>query len=89
MLFYVLAILAASWPWKSAGRRPGRRISRSEEMDARDIDRIVVAINRTAMPNRQAALASAASADGLALLFAASLAAGPRGPMPQGHSQAT
>ena len=78
-LFYVLDTLAivtallASWLWYSAGRRPVRRISRSEELDAADINRIVTAINRSALLNRRAALATAASAACLAFRFAASL----------------
>ena len=81
LLFYALDILAivtalaASWLWYSTGRRPVRRISRSEKLDAADINRIVVSINRSAALNRQAALASAASAACLALRFTASLAA--------------
>ena len=80
LLFYfldtlaILAALAASWLWYSAGRRPIRRITRSETLDAADINRIVVAINRSAMLNRRAALASAASAACLALRFGAALA---------------
>lgn len=70
----VLTALAASWLWYSAGRRPVRRISRFEDLDAADINRLVVAMNRTALLNRRAALASAASAACLALRFAASLA---------------
>ena len=79
VLFYVLDALAvltallASWLWYSAGRRPVRRISRFEKLDAADINRIVIAINRGALLNRRAALATAASAACLALRFAASL----------------
>ena len=80
VLFYVLDALAvltallASWLWYSAGSRPVRRISRFEDLDAADINRIVIAINRSAVLNRRAALATAASAACLALRFAASLA---------------
>ena len=79
VLFYVLdiaavaAALAASWLWYSAGRRHVRRISRFEELDSADINRIVIAINRSALLNRRAAVASAASAACLALRFAAEL----------------
>ena len=78
-LFYILDTLAivtalvASWLWYSAGRRPVRRISRFEQLDAADINRIVTAINRSALLNRRAALATAASAACLAFRFAASL----------------
>ncbi len=80
VLFYALDSLAivtalvASWLWYSAGRRPIRRISRFEELNAADINRIVVAMNRSAVLNRRAALATAASAACLALRFAADLA---------------
>lgn len=69
----IFAALAASWLWYSAGSRPVRRVSRFEELDAADLNRIVVTINRSALLNRRAALASAASAACLALRFAASL----------------
>jgi hypothetical protein len=39
-----------------------RRVSRFEELDAADINRIVVAINRNQIVNRRAALASAVAA---------------------------
>jgi hypothetical protein len=80
VLFYtldslaILAALGASWLWYSAGRRQVRRIARFEELIAADINRIVVAMNRSAILNRRAALASAAAAACLALRFAASLA---------------
>lgn len=80
VLFYALDTLAiftalgASWLWYSAGRRSVRRISRFEELDAADLNRIIVAMNRSAVLNRRAALASAASAACLALRFTASLA---------------
>lgn len=80
LLFYaldtlaILTALGASWLWYSAGRRPVRRISRFEELNAADLNRVVVAMNRSAILNRRAALASAASAACLALRFAASLA---------------
>jgi hypothetical protein len=82
VLFYALDILAigtalgASWLWYMAGRRPVRRISRFEELNAADINRIVVAMNRSAILNRRAALATAVSAACLALRFAADLVVG-------------
>ena len=69
----IATALAASWLWYSAGRRPVRRISRAEQLDAADINRLVVAMNRSATLNRRAALATAASAACLALRFAADL----------------
>lgn len=68
--------LLAAFLWYTAGSRPVRRISRFEELDAADINRIVVAMNRSAILNRRAALATAASTACLAIRFAAGLAAG-------------
>ncbi len=79
-MFYVLdaaaigTALVAAWFWYMAGTRSVRRISRFERLDAADLNRIVVAFNRSAILNRRAALASAASAVCIALRFAASLA---------------
>ena len=71
----ILTALAAAWLWYRAGQQSIRRISRYEDLNAADINRIVVAVNRSALLNRRAALASAASAACFALRFAASLAA--------------
>ena len=71
----ILSALLAAALWYQAGARSVRRISRFEELDAADLNRLVVAMNRSAILNRRAALASAASAACLALRFAASLAA--------------
>jgi len=79
VIFYVLDVvailtaLAAAWLWYRAGSRPVRRVSISEELDAADMNRIVVALNRSALLNRRAALASAGSAVCFAARFAASL----------------
>lgn len=69
----ILAALAASILWYNAGARPVRRISKFETLDAADLNRLVVAMNRSAILNRRAALATAASTLCLALRFAASL----------------
>jgi hypothetical protein len=80
VVFYVLdglaivTALGASWLWYAAGRRPVRRISRFEELNYADLNRLVVAMNRNALLNRRAALATAASSACIALRFAASLA---------------
>ena len=71
----ILAALAASWLWYLAGRRPIRRISRFEELNAADMNRMVTAFNRSSILNRRAALASAASAACVALRFVSSLMA--------------
>ena len=80
ILFYILdtltilSALVASWLWYMAGSQSVRRISRPERLDAADINRLVVAMNRAAILNRRAALATAASALFIALRFAVSLA---------------
>jgi hypothetical protein len=72
VLFLALDLLAAAlaalaaWFWYLASRRQIRRVSRFEQLDAADINRIVVSINRNQILNSRAALAAA-----LAALFAA------------------
>ncbi|MCW5858495.1 MAG: hypothetical protein KIS63_09420 [Caldilineales bacterium] len=70
----MLTALAASWFWILSTRHKLRRISRNETLDAADVNRIVVAINRTQILNARAALAAAASAACVALRFAMTLA---------------
>lgn len=65
--------LLAAWFWYLASRRHLRRISRFEELDAADLNRIVTTINRSSLLNSRAALAAAASALSLAVRFAADL----------------
>ncbi|MEI4261575.1 hypothetical protein [Roseovarius sp. D0-M9] len=72
----IASSLVAAMLWYQAGARTVRRISRSETLDAADLNRMVVSMNRSAILNRRAALASAASATCFALRFAASFAAG-------------
>lgn len=72
----IVAALTASWLWYLAGRRQMRRISRSETLDAADMNRIITGFNRAALLNRRAAIATAASAALIALRFAFTLAAG-------------
>lgn len=66
---------AAAWFWYLSGTRPLRRVSRYEELDYADLNRIVTAFNRASILNRQAAKAAAASAAALALRFAVDIAA--------------
>ncbi len=54
--------LASGWFWWVASRQRLRRISRNEQLDAADINRIVTALNRTQIMNaRAAAMASVAA----------------------------
>jgi len=48
--------------WYLASRRQVRRIGRSEILDSRDINRIIVAFNRAQILNRRAAFATSATA---------------------------
>jgi hypothetical protein len=72
-LFGIVTALLAAWFWYLAGRRRLRRISKFEDLDAADINRIVIAINRSNLLNARAALAAAASAASLAARFVADL----------------
>ncbi|MHB2168920.1 hypothetical protein [Alsobacter sp. R-9] len=58
----VAAALASSRLWWKASNQRIRRISRTEELDAADINRIVTALNRTQILNARAALATAIAA---------------------------
>jgi len=58
--------LLSGWLWWRASRQRVRRISRLETLDAADVNRIVIALNRTQALNARAALATA-----LAAFFAA------------------
>jgi hypothetical protein len=60
-LLAMVAASAAAVLWWQASSRSVRRISRFEELDAADINRIVVAINRNQILNRRTALATAAA----------------------------
>lgn len=58
----IIACAAASGLfWYAASRRQVRRISRSEVLDSRDLNRIIVAFNRAQILNRRAALATSAT----------------------------
>jgi hypothetical protein len=61
-----LAFLAA-YLWFKSSRTRYRRVSRHEDIDAGDLNRIIVAMNRTQIANQRAALATAASAFTLSL----------------------
>jgi hypothetical protein len=58
----VAAALVAAVLWWQSCCRTVRRFSRYEELDAADLNRLVVAINRNQLLNRRAALASAVAA---------------------------
>jgi len=67
MIFFLdvaigLGALASSYVWWHASRQRLRRISRLEELDAGDMNRIVTALNRTQILNARAALLASATA---------------------------
>jgi hypothetical protein len=69
-LLAMASALAAAWLWFLASRSRLRRVSRLEELDAADINRIVVVINRNQIMSSRAALAATVSALAAALHFA-------------------
>jgi hypothetical protein len=64
------AACLASMLWYRASGRTLRRISRSEEIDAADLNRIVTAVNRSQLLNARAAMAATVAAALAALRFA-------------------
>jgi len=64
----ISAALSAWFWWKASGKQL-RRIAHNEVLDARDINRIVVTINRGQILNARAALATAVSAGLVAVRF--------------------
>jgi hypothetical protein len=58
----IFAALASAWLWWLASRHRIRRISRYEDLNYADINRIVTAMNRTQILNSRAALATAIAA---------------------------
>ncbi len=69
----VTSAVAAAWFWFRASGSRIRRISRAEELDAADFNRMVVAINRSQLLNARAAAATGVSALAIALRWAADL----------------
>ncbi len=69
----LVSAAVAAFLWFRASQRRLRRLTREEELDAADINRIVVAFNRSSVLNGRAALATAISALAVALRFAANL----------------
>lgn len=72
----LVSALVAAFLWWKASCNHVRRISVTEQLDAQDFNRIVIAINRTQLLNRRAAIATAMSALAIALKFAHDLVTG-------------
>jgi hypothetical protein len=75
-LLALFTALAAAWFWFRASSQTVRRVSKSEELNALDLNRIVTAINRSQLLNRRAALATAVSALAIALKYAHNVVVG-------------
>lgn len=65
----ILTAILAAWLWFRASSCTIRRVSKSEEINSLDLNRIVTALNRSQLLNRRAALATAASALVIALKY--------------------
>ena len=74
-LMALVTAIAAAVFWWLASNRNVRRVSHLEKLDAADINRLVVAINRNQILNRRGALAASASALAAALRFAIEMVA--------------
>lgn len=61
-LMILAGVCTSAWLWVRASRHRVRRISRREVLDAADINRIVVALNRTQILNARAAITTALTA---------------------------
>lgn len=65
----MLAAFASSILWFMASGKSLRRLSKGEEIDEHDINRIVTAFNRNQILNGRAALATGVSATAVGLRF--------------------
>ncbi|WP_284177200.1 hypothetical protein [Rhabdaerophilum sp. SD176] len=74
-LLALASALIAAWLWYRASNNSVRRVSKHEELNALDLNRIITAINRTQAMNRRAAIATAISALVIAAKFARDLIA--------------
>lgn len=66
----IVAALASAWLWWLASRQRVRRVSRNEELNYADINRIVTAMNRAQILNSRAAFATAVAAGAAGLRLA-------------------
>lgn len=58
----VIAACVSAWFWLQASGKPMRRVSRFEEFDNADLNRVIVAMNRARLLNARAAVATAVAA---------------------------
>jgi hypothetical protein len=65
----IATALFAAWMWFRASSFTVRRISKHEQLDSGDFNRLITAMNRTQILNRRAALATAGSGLAIALKY--------------------
>jgi hypothetical protein len=70
----MISAFAAAALWFQASRRPLRRFSRDDAVDEHDLNRLVVAFNRSQILNSRAALATGVSALAIAARYLAGYA---------------
>lgn len=58
----IAAAVASAWFWLQASGKPLRRVSKFEEFNHADLNRVVTALNRARILNARAALATAFAA---------------------------
>ncbi|WP_338244050.1 hypothetical protein [Aurantiacibacter hainanensis] len=58
----VLAAVMSAWFWLQAAGKPQRRVSKFEDFNHADLNRLVTALNRARILNARAAVATAAAA---------------------------
>lgn len=58
----VVAAVLSAWFWLQAAGKPQRRVSKFEEFNHADLNRLVTALNRARILNARAAVATAAAA---------------------------
>ena len=58
----VVAAAMSAWFWLQAAGRPPRRVSKFEDFDHADLNRLVTALNRARILNARAAVATAVAA---------------------------
>ncbi len=61
-LAIILAAIISAWFWLQASGRPIRRVTKFEEFDHADLNRVVTALNRARILNARAAIATALAA---------------------------
>lgn len=61
-LSIVIAAVVSAWFWLQASGKPLRRVSKFEDFNHADLNRIVTALNRSRILNARAAVATAIAA---------------------------